>query len=371
MSEKLTIKNFGPIKDMTLDLKKINVFIGDQGTGKSTLAKILVSIQNTFFRELFSLELNKDQDKETQFFLEYLKIVDIYSFAQVNSEIHYYHPVFEFLYKNSKVIFNKKRELTLIENMHYNINYIPAERSSITVLSDSLYALMETGTSLPRLFLRFGDKFLKARKEKASFDYSEILGVKFLHKDSNDLIQLNSGKFIPFHESSSGIQSSITLLTVYDSIVGLNNSKDYEPFITDFLIPLVIEEPEMSCFPFTQNKLLKHVTANLIWSMNNKSSYKNQLLLTTHSPYILTSLNNLMYAYEVGQKEPVEVNEIIDKKYWINPDDVSAYMLLTDGTCEDIMDREEGMIKAEKIDVVTNILNEQFDALLNIELVPK
>ena len=59
--------------------------------------------------------------------------------------------------------------------------------------------------------------------------------------------------------------------------------------------------------------------------------------------------------------------QIIDKKYWINPDDVSAYMVLTDGTCEDILDREEGLIKAEKIDSVTNILNEQLSSLLNLQ----
>ena len=73
----------------------------------------------------------------------------------------------------------------------------------------------------------------------------------------------------------------------------------------------------------------------------------------------------------MGQKEPEETAKIIDKKYWINSDDVSAYMLLPDGTCEDILDREENLIKAEKIDKVSRVLNEQFDALLNLELVQK
>jgi hypothetical protein len=41
--------------------------------------------------------------------------------------------------------------------------------------------------------------------------------------------------------------------------------------------------------------------------------------------------------------------------------------MLSNGECEDIFDREEGLIKAEKIDDVSRILNEQFDALLNIE----
>ena len=371
MPEIIKIKNFGPILNSEIVLRKVNILIGDQGTGKSTIAKILVSIQNTFFRELFNLELNKDQGKETQLFVEYLRIVDIYSFIQFDTQIYYDHPLFIFEYKDSNVAIRRKRELTIQDSSRYDLNYIPAERSSITVLSNSLFALIETGTSLPRLFLRFGDKFLKARKAKATLDYSEIIGVKFLYSNENDLIELPSGKIIPFTESSSGIQSSITLLAVYDSMVKSDFSNENISFTNDFLVPIIIEEPEISCFPYTQYKLLDHIVSNLSIKTDGKSIYKNQLIITTHSPYILTSLNNLMYAYEVGQTEPVETNKIIDKKYWINPDDVSAYMLLNDGTSEDILDRAEKLIRAEKIDSVSGFLNEQFDALLNIELLPK
>ncbi len=367
MSETLTIRNFGPIKEMSFDFKKINIFIGDQGTGKSTVAKVIVSIQNTYFRELFSLELHNDQNKETQLFVEYLRIVDIFSFIQTGTEIIYDHPIFSFEYKDSNVTINRKRELTFQDQIRYDLNYILAERSSITVLSNSLYALIETGTSLPRLFLRFGDKFLKSRKAKTTLDYSEIIGVKFLYKNENDFIELPSGKIIPFTESSSGIQSSITLLAVYDNMVGSDFSNENVSLSNDFLVPIIIEEPEISCFPYTQYKLLKHIVSNLSINIHDKLIYKNQLIITTHSPYILTSINNLIYAYEVGQKEPVEVNKIIDKKYWINHDDVSAYMLLTDGTCEDILDREEKLIKAEKIDGVSRVLNEEFEKLSNLE----
>ena len=59
--------------------------------------------------------------------------------------------------------------------------------------------------------------------------------------------------------------------------------------------------------------------------------------------------------YKVGQLNPDKANKIIEKKYWINPDDVSAYMMLPNGECEDIFDREESLIKAEKIDNVSRI----------------
>lgn len=41
MKEKLIIKNFGPIRHIDLDLSRFNVLIGEQATGKSTVAKVL------------------------------------------------------------------------------------------------------------------------------------------------------------------------------------------------------------------------------------------------------------------------------------------------------------------------------------------
>jgi predicted ATP-dependent endonuclease of OLD family len=123
----------------------------------------------------------------------------------------------------------------------------------------------------------------------------------------------------------------------------------------------IIEEPELNLFPNAQQKLMQYLVDRTV-------NHGNSMLLTTQSPYTLTSLNNMMYAYKIGERRAEETDRIIEKRYWINPSDVSAYMLLPNGSCEDIFDRSEGLIKAEKIDNVSGMLNEQFDALLNIEL---
>lgn len=75
-----------------------------------------------------------------------------------------------------------------------------------------------------------------------------------------------------------------------------------------------------------------------------------------------------MYAYEVGQKDPAGTAKILEEKYWLNPEDVAAY-ILKDGICEDIFDRDDKLIKAEKIDAISGFLNEQFDNLLHLDLV--
>ena len=43
--ERLIIKNIGPIKNVDITLNKINVFIGAQSSGKSTISKILCHCQ--------------------------------------------------------------------------------------------------------------------------------------------------------------------------------------------------------------------------------------------------------------------------------------------------------------------------------------
>jgi len=47
---KIKIKNFGPIKegyqdyDGFMDIKKVTIFIGNQGSGKSTVAKVISTL---------------------------------------------------------------------------------------------------------------------------------------------------------------------------------------------------------------------------------------------------------------------------------------------------------------------------------------
>ena len=41
MKKHLVIRNIGPIKDVDINLNRVNVFIGPQSSGKSTIAKVI------------------------------------------------------------------------------------------------------------------------------------------------------------------------------------------------------------------------------------------------------------------------------------------------------------------------------------------
>ena len=369
MSEILTIKDFGPIKEMSIELRSVNIFIGDQSTGKSTVAKLLFII-----KEMLSIGDSNNQKQESDWnlihFKEHLYIVGITNYLEPQSFIEFTDSFGYFKFENSNIEIKEiKREGK--NKRTYLAGYIPSYREAVPLLKNSLNAIAAISTTLQKLFYLFGQKVDNAKTRKPIYNYNDVLGVKYKYVNGKDIIIMKNGEEINIEEASSAINSVIPLLLAFDDAVESMYSTDNRIYHYANQPYLIIEEPELNCFPTTQKKIVEHFISKIKFEANEGFDYYLRLVITTHSPYILTSLNNLMYAYKVGQKESEETNKLIDKKYWINPDDVSAYMLLTDGTCEDILDREENLIRAEKIDSVSGFLNEQFDALLNIELIQK
>ncbi len=386
MSEKLIIKNFGPIKDVELDLKKVNVLIGDQSTGKSTIAKVLYILKNLshsqggnsqLFKSGVKVEgddlANYKRDNFYEAFIESINGYDLQNYWNADSYIFFKNDACEITIEKFEVNFEDKSGS---ESVNTNLNYyIPAFREAYILLRNNYPAIITAKAKLPTALNIFGQDFNNFKNDLQYFDFNNVINVGYEYRNGNDIIKLVDGKEISFEESSSAVNSVVPMLVVFVGIVnqmsGVNQKRIYhyrnQPLIS-------IEEPELNCFPATQKKLIDFFIEKIKKpDYENSFDYYCSLLLTTHSPYILTSLNNLMYAYTVGQKEPDEAAKIIDKKYWINPEDVSAYMLLPNGTCENIIEADEktAMIDADRIDEISGVLNKQFDELLNLEFVPK
>ena len=150
-------------------------------------------------------------------------------------------------------------------------------------------------------------------------------------------------------------QSAEELEQLKKRLVGFIEGKIYTH--TQF----VIEEPEQNLFPKTQKDLVYYLISALDHGKNH------HLLLTTHSPYILSALNNLLYAYKVAQQGDKKlVSNIIPESSWLDYAQTRTYFV-SDGGAHSIMDEEIGMIKAESIDSISDTLNKEFEQLLNIE----
>jgi ABC-type oligopeptide transport system ATPase subunit len=381
VGEQLTIRNFGPIKDMTLDLRHVNVLIGDQGTGKSTVAKVLTAVK-TMLNETSLADSPHhhimregksatEEDFEVIWkddFAKWLDWTGLTNYIYPDSFISFKNKEYSFLYDKGEI--NIKSTDTDFDTLRTPVDmYIPAYREVAIVLKDKLFAILQAKATLPDILTRFGTGFLEARAKKQQYDYRDIFRVTYRHSNGMDYILLDDGKEILIEDASSAIRNGVPMLVVFDNaIMKRHQSMNvYTSIHYPYCPYLILEEPELNCFPETQFKLTKYFVESVKEDEDDKG-YKNHLFITTHSPYILTSLNNLMQAYQTGKTAPAEADAIIPKQYWLNPDDVSAYMLLPDGTCRDIMDREECLIEAGEIDGVSRKLNKEFDELIKLEI---
>ena len=92
---KIKIKNFGPIKegliegDGFMDVKKVTVFIGNQGSGKSTVAK-LISTFTWMEKALVRGDIKaKDLEIYNRFRKKHCAYQNIHNFFRDESEIEY------------------------------------------------------------------------------------------------------------------------------------------------------------------------------------------------------------------------------------------------------------------------------------------
>ncbi len=403
MSEFLHIKNFGPIKEVKLKLKRFNILIGENATGKSTVAKILAvcryfsyliwdgSFEKTPYPNQSNFSLGLDAWGLSEYIrsdsfifyecqhysltVENIKI-DLSEYDQGNNSVKkiltsVFSESIKPLSEDFKNLLSELESLkpkspdgygyedpfwtTPISFYQNNVSkvmdnpfYLPTERGLQSIFSLGKNSIQNIADSLYNQFARI-DQILRFFKNETSIDplditYKNDNGKGYFKKN-------NESEFFSLFSAASGYQSTIPIVLVILHYVEVRKKKK----------TFIIEEPELNLFPSAQNKLMQFLVDKTV-------NYKNSVLISTHSPYLLTSLNNLMYAYEVGQNHKEEVNKLIDRKFWINPDDVAAYMLLTDGICEDILDREENLIKAEKIDGVSREINHEFDLMQNIKL---
>ncbi len=345
--ERLTIENFGPIKKAEIDLKKINVFIGPQGSGKSTIAKIISALRSY---HSWSSEEWFFSDMTTKLQEDY----NLRSFFNKNTKIRI---------KTEGVEINISGESPLLSILNEPLGfygapesiYVPAERTLVPLIAESSFLFIREKTPIAKYITDFGILFQKARTQIKSRKFDFLGDLAYSFEDNADLIRLKDGKVLNLKESSNGIQTIVPLLLTIDSITSVRKNEGRK-------IAISIEEPELSLFPVTQNNLLKFIIEKL-----HPLNYS--LTITTHSPYTLTTLNNLIYAFQVG-KANNEVQNIVPEHLWLDPDDLGAWFV-ENGTVRSIIDEENQQIQAEEIDKISETLNQEYDQIMDIKFKQK
>ena len=384
-----------------LELKAVNLLIGEQSIGKSTIAKLITIVTdifslNTIMRtghdgwieqlKIYGLDIYNQDDyfiqyewyeKETHLFLKIEKEDAITTFTEgetsitdieeITQKLLKLKPIFhqDLLASQIKSLLDNAKEsdpkeiIASLQQLVYNSIYIPAERSFFSFFSKALPALNLVSESIPRNLLRFSLDYQNAKSAYGNYD-SSLLNISYEYDGYDDyFIDLTSSQKHHLSYASSGIQSTMPLLLVLEYAV---NKREYSSF--------VIEEPEINLFPDKQVDLLRHILKTV-----NKGG--RTLTITTHSPYLLSALNNSLFAglllnqYGDGIKE--ELSEIIDKDCYLTPEDCSVYSLgeSVNGNscyCKSVVDPETGMIDSNALDGVSLLLSAEFSKLEDILL---
>ena len=254
--------------------------------------------------------------------------------------------------------------------------YIPAGRSMITLLSQQLgyiYATMdemqkrsldnctkdylerilrlkpEFSEGLQGLALYPGAKtFLSPDTVKQALNLiKKILRGTYRYSNGEEQIALEDGKYVKINYSSSGQQECVWILNLL-----------FYHLIQQKRTLFIVEEPESHLFPESQKYISEFIA--LVVKMGHS------VLLTTHSPYVLGTLNNLLYAGTLAPKYQDNADKIISKLFWIEHDKFDSWFV-EDGTIENCMDREIQMIQNERIDEISKVINADFDMLLELQ----
>ena len=406
MDNYLIIRNFGPVKEAKIELKPYLILIGGQGTGKSTIAKLLSIFQEKLWY-LSVLSQEKDACLESfkkcgihryftkDTYLEYRKD-DLYLVFDEKFTISYQGKtdpeelqplLFSLLTENLKkfagVVKSDLQELThtmqksdkqeevqlkdylkdylaqqyrasIIQSTFSNTGdqlYIPAERNLAASFSGNLASVMLSGILLQDKLLNFISYFEKARVEHPVYDIPFLHLTYFYSKDEEGIRIPGVEKPLPLTECSSGIQALLPMLMVLDYCIDNGIFKGY-----------VIEEPEQNLFPDNQLAALRYII-----SKNN--CHQSSCVITTHSPYLLSGINLSLMAGRIAQNDTFQkkVNQLLPSDYHLTPGSVAAYSLgNADNYCKDIINSQTGTIDQNYLDTASSIIGQEFGKLYKL-----
>lgn len=416
----LEIKNIGPIKEMKLDLNKINVFMGEQSSGKSTIAKI-ISFCNWVEKDIAIHQSYEKYQKDNKYFIERLETFhNLKGYFNEKSEIYFKSSTIRIHYKINDF------QISWVNQFSYKrrkISYIPSERS-ISILPEI------DKVELPNNYLKsFLFDWLNSRKlypNKQNLSLID-LGVNYYYSESskeNHIINNSVSYDILLSNASSGLQSVTPLIVMTDHLINKiytdeqNQSFEIDEVkanVTQILISelvikpiyganitdkekrkeivaelnkrisekdditlkhfnnfksvrnnifrthstnLIIEEPEQNLFPSTQKSLIYF----LLESISCNSDH--QLTLTTHSPYVLYAINNcIMASIVIKNLSDSDKNRLPCFKSAISPDLISIYEI-KNGYVEGIQ-QEDGLIGDNFFDNQMKRVMDEFYLMLN------
>ncbi len=417
----LTVKNFSVIKEAKLEFGKITVLIGPQASGKSLLCKLAYFLGPTLTQiiaEFAARQRNWDYLEEFAS-LQFQRRFPEAAWGTEAFSIDYEQGGFAaqatgqpsengqrasiVLSRGVRTFYEEKlsvpwggphepgNELGGLETSFSSWNYlvelnllqghrmvetsafIPASRAFFSNLNNVFelfknenidITLREFAANLDWAAKPQSERLVPAVRAEILASIEAMQGGKVRINDGKPAFETPNGIIIPMGMTSSGTQELVPLFMLLSTLV-----KDtFAEKSGDGLYPirerfLIVEEPEGHVFPITQYELVR-----LFSWLHNEDFFKFSWVITTHSPYILTSFNNLIEAGQAARKNPKlrdQVAKIVPEQYWIKEGDFKAYAI-ENGELKSILN-ESGFVEGNYLDQVSEVIGNEFDELLRLE----
>lgn len=369
----LIIRHFGPIKEVDIELGHVNLIIGPQSSGKSTVLK--TACYCSWVEKRIELMQKANGFSMSSTFIDIMAdYYNIPNYIYANTYIEYETNHLKFSYDHSTITFKMSWKTSRWNYRRPKISYIPADRNLVASIPGW------SSMSLDGNMIDFLSDWDKARRYLKKEENFLNLGMSYTYDNisNTDIIQLANNKPIMLTESSSGIQSLLPLYVHFDylakgqfndqntkisleqkeerknllstiysklykkkqvdehveivSIEGFDYSfsehkhsmrfkEIYQKFTKVNHSEIFLEEPEDNLFPPTQCQLIN-------WLIDMVQQHNDILFIATHSPYVLNEMikispdnmvvffthrvNNENMAYSVRQLNDHEVHEIYD-----------------------------------------------------------
>jgi len=423
--ERIEINGFLTIDHADFEIRKINILIGAQAQGKSVIAKLAYFFKS-FFSDIFipsieKFETKRDIEKKClaqfeQIFPRYSWSTQVFSIVYKNGDYEVsiirtktgnkytlmfnysknladLHKQFKNRYKLALEEFDARKEPenekktmrrkslfpeTIFDNVNDSVFsstfkipiFIPAGRSFFATLQKNIFSFLASNIDIDPFIKEFGFRYETSKRfhqdglfrdndatevtrKKVDKLVSDIVAGEYVYAEEQDWI-LNKGKRTNLANASSGQQESLPMLLILK----------FWPFIYGKEISFFIEEPEAHLFPVSQKQII-----SLIATIYNTVGHS--FFITTHSPYLLTAINNLVVGQDAydkanGDTEKLKkLAKVLATDELIRLEDVSAYTL-NKGKLESIIDTENRLIGANLLDAVSDGFDTAFSVATEI-----
>ena len=421
---RLCIRSLGPIRSCDIPMNRMMVLNGPQAAGKSTIAKAIFffrTVKDEIYKASISANIAHDDFEENikAYLLRKLKQIfgeSLFQHRDIFMSYNYASDIKIEIYNTNEglsIEFSRKildklkssalkkyddindyyKKLKELFHDYHEIIYIPAGRSMLSILANQLnfilailddkqksmidYCVLDYITRVMRIKPFFAPKLLGDGTEESSFaKYMQIhnpnlfigkevkerlyniLKGEYVCINGDDRLKLfvsEGSKTIGIDFASSGQQESLWILNLLYYYIC-----EYKSAV------FIIEEPEAHLYPETQKQIAEYIALSLI--------EKNECIITTHSPYILGALNNLLDA-NMLQEKGVDISVLLKKNNLIRhqllrSNDFEAYFI-DNGLAVNAVDEETKLIKNELIDGASDKINRFADELFELECAEK